>query len=150
MSYAAGETLILTAVRTASGFTATNSDSADWGLLNRGKAAIYAIVRPGAFSAEWSSLRGYTVTWTTVIEVWQRCTVAPATDRAALYAGVGAIVTALMPKAYMTDNGLIQDSTIEGAEEPSEMWTDSGTAAQWLRWNIRVVWRESVDVSAFS
>ena len=150
MSYGAGEALILAAVRTASGFTSTNTDAADWGLLNRGKAQNYAILRPGSFATSWSALRGYTVTWTTVVEVWQRCTTNPATDRANLYTAVSALITALMPKAYMTDSSLVEDATIEGGEEPAEMWGQSGSGPQWLRWNIRVIWRESATVSSFS
>lgn len=142
MSYAAGETLLLAQVIACTGFDANNTSQADWGILNSGKAAVYAILRPGAWNIEWTSYDSYTAHYTTIVEVWQRWK--DDTDtHTSLYANVNYLMAMM---AYPHIGGTIEDMTIDGADEPEEMWTKSG-APSWLRWTMRIRWDEVSNVT---
>ena len=145
MSYKDGEDLVIARVRACTGFGRHNVSQADWKVLNSGKSDHYAIVRPGGFEIEWSTLRQYTAHYNTVIEVWQRY-IDDTQTATNLYALVNNIL-ALLSYWKLGDTGTsIQDSTITGAETVEEMWNESG-GPSWLRWSINVQWDELTTVT---
>lgn len=141
MTYSTGEALLLTAIQALSSFDTNNSSRGNWKILDKGHNSKYVILRPGAFAVEWFAYTSYTVTYRTIIEVWQRYT-DETTTHTNLYAAVGEIITGLMPEHLINDTtGVIQDMQVIEGGEPEEMWTSGGGPA-WLRWNITVQWVE--------
>jgi hypothetical protein len=142
MTYAAGETLLLTRVRACTNFSATNTSQANWKILNRGESDHFAILRAGKAVPVWTTLAQYTVTWRCIVEVWQRYKDDGSTATS-LYGNVNALLAIL---TYPHLGGTIDDSTIEEIGEAEEMWTKDGGPA-WLRQNITVVWQEETNVT---
>lgn len=144
MSYSAGETLILTKVRTCAGFTSSNTSQANWKLLNQGKAKFYAILHIGPFVSKWITPKVHRDTYTTVIELWQRYK-DDSTSTTDLYTNFAALLTGLMPSKRMGDaTGNVDDASVSGGDELEEMWTASGGPA-WLRMKINIVWSEDIE-----
>lgn len=144
MTYSSGEALILTRVRACTGFGATNTDRSDWKLLNSGISDHYAILRPMAGAIDWRTLGQYTVTWGTIIEVWQRYT-DETTTQSNLFAYVANLFTGLMSYPHM--GGAITDSTIRTVGEPQEMWREREGGPFWLRQEVLIEWYEEVTVT---
>ena len=74
LSYADGEALALTQIQAVSGFAASigNTSRGKYGILNTGKAAVYAILRPGGFQRMWMAPKCVHTDNSTIVEVWQR------------------------------------------------------------------------------
>lgn len=70
--YKDGEENILAIIQGLENFDSDNVSAGDWLILNNGKAAHYAIAKPGG-SGEIVYLTplSYQVPWTTIVEVWQ-------------------------------------------------------------------------------
>jgi len=66
------EALWLARIRAINGYDTTNTSRGDWGMLSRGTAPRYVILKPGEHAREMVSFRTREETWQTVIEVWQR------------------------------------------------------------------------------
>lgn len=145
MSYSSGEALVLTRVQAITGFSSANTSRGDWLVLNSGRSDRYAILRPGEFDTTWVASNSLRVRWTTVIEVWYRYTDDAAT-RTGLYGHVANIIGGLIAYPHMGGGTAIEDSTIEGAAEPEEMWMASGGPV-WLRWQLRLRWFETIVVT---
>ena len=145
MTYATGQSLILTRVQACDVFDTTNTSECDWKVLNSGKSNTYAILRPGAFKREWLSATMYRMNYTTVIEVWQRYTV-EGTSYTNLYTGVNALMAMESYHRMGDTTNAIEDFTIEGSDDPEEMWTKQG-GVMWLRWKMRVRWYEETTVT---
>jgi len=144
MSYSTGEALLLTRVQACTGFDTNNTSRCNWKILNKGKSDHYAILRPGAFNIEWHALSAYTAHWTTIIEVWQRYK-DDSTSQTNLYSHIANLM-AIMTYPYLGDHTTVVDSSIEGADEPEEMWTQGGGPG-WIRWQLRVAWQEQAEVT---
>lgn len=147
MGYETGEALIETIVRAATSFSASNVVRANWKALNTGKAAYYAILRPGYFDTAWISPDTYVAHWTTVVELWERY-IDDSTTQTALYGHAANLMAAVMPRPRLGDTtGVLQDSTVEGAAAPQEMWNRGGKGPSWLKWELSVRWKEQVTVT---
>lgn len=147
MSYTNGEANILTRLQAISGFTSSNTSRANWGILNNGKAAYYAILRPGEFSIEWITVTHYLARYRTVCEVWQKYTT-DTDSKTNLYSRVAALLTALQAYPHLGggQSSTYIDATISGGPEPTENWTSSG-GPLWLRWNLNFDWQEEIEVT---
>jgi hypothetical protein len=144
MAYSDGEALLLTRVQACTGFDSNNTSRSNWRILNSGKSNQYAILRPAEFDIEWTALAAYTVTWNTIIEVWQRYTNETDTPTN-LYTHIANLMP-ILTYPYLGDSSKVLDSSIVGAAEPEEMWTAGGGVA-WLRWAARVEWKENIEVT---
>ena len=144
MAYSDGEALLLTVVQAMTGFDSTNTSRGNWLVLNKGKSDHYAILRPGPFRLDWSTISNHLIQWETVVEVWQRY-VDDATTKTNLYARVADILP-IMSYPNMGDSSVVEDSTFEGGEEPQEMWGRSG-GPEWLKWEMRIKWYERTAVT---
>jgi hypothetical protein len=144
MSYSTGEALLLTRVQACTGFLSSNTSRGNWRILNEGKAAVYAILRPGPDQSdlEWISPNVYRLRWRCVIEVWQRYTVdgTTATD---LYANVAAMIAILN---YPRLGGALVDSTIVSIGALERRWMVEG-GPQFLSQDIAVSWDEETKVT---
>lgn len=147
MSYTSGEALLLTRIRTISGYTADNTSRANWLLLNNGKSAYYVILRPGAFTLPWLTYRAYLATYTTVIEIWQKYDT-DVSSKTNLYARLSEIITGLHAYPHLGDgvNSTILDASFTGAAEPQEMW-NSGGGPKWIRYELVMTWKEEIQVT---
>ena len=141
MTYAAGEALLLTVVQGVTGFSTTNTSRGNWLPLNSGKAAKYAVLKPGG-----SDYRAYIGINTnkpvhlTVIEVWEFYT-QDGTTLTNLEADVQSIITAVRKSKHLGDDSKVLDSNVLTTSEVQEMWMKKG-GPTWLRQRITVGWEE--------
>lgn len=141
MSYTAGEALILTALRTVTGFTSTNTSRGNWQLLSKGTSDHYGIIRLGTASVTFVTVDRFHATYNTVIELWQRYT-DDGTSLTNLYEDLGNVLTTLQPVHRILDiTGGVIDAMIVAISEPEEMWQSGGGPA-WLRLMITYQWIE--------
>jgi len=144
MAYNTGETAILTRIRLHASYDADNTSQAKWDLLNKGTSAYYAILRPGDGDAplEWITYTVYTVTWETVIEVWQRYT-EPNTTAVALWGHVQEIIAQTAPQNKL---GLtsVQNAGPVAVRAPVEMRNPKKNRGSplWLKQEVSLEWIE--------
>lgn len=147
MSYSAGEALILTQVQNVSGFSANNTSRGKYGILNTGKAAVYAILRPGPFENAIVAPLTVHTDWTTIVEVWQRYKDdgSTLTD---LEGNVQAILTRLnlYRKLADTTNSIV-DAVANIGSEPVEVTAQGGGGPLWLKQEITVSWKEETSIT---
>ena len=141
MSYSDGEALILTCVKNATNFSASNTSRGKWGILNTGKAACYAILRPGPFRQSIGTVTSI-ITWNTLIEVWQRY-LDDGTTLTDLEANVGNLIAKLntYPRAGDTA-GVVIDMTVRSGAEVEPMREEGSEGPAWLRQILTVEWQE--------
>lgn len=143
MTYSAGEAAILTRVKVHASYDADNTSRADWGILNDGGSAYFAIVRPGeAAEIEFISPTVYVIPWNTVIEVWQKYTNEQDTEPA-LVGHVNEII-GQMQASQRLGLSYVQSSQVSSIAPPMEMWTKDG-GVQWLKQEVGIRWREESD-----
>jgi hypothetical protein len=144
MTYPAGEALILSELRTITGFDSSNTSRANWGILNSGAASYYAVVKPGPFTED----PGNNFHWiyTTVIQVWQ------------FYKDDGTTATELeasvqkvkehFTKARRLGGSVatITDSRVIGGGEMQEQWNKDGGLV-WLSQDVVIEWKEQEIVT---
>ena len=141
MSYSAGETLILAAVRTCTGFSATNTSRGNWQMISKGTSDHYAIIRLGNSSVEFVTVNRYHARYTTVIELWQRYT-DDGTSLTNLYGYLANLLTGLQAYARLGDTGgTVISAGLSSVGEPEEMWQSGGGPA-WLRILLSLSWVE--------
>lgn len=146
--YAFGEALVLTQLRSVSGFTSANTSRNNWAILNSGKAAVYAIVRKGAWEMEWQSYTVARFAWQTVIELWQQWTQDDAATRAALDANEALVLARFLAYHRLGDTaGRVQDSTPRRADEPEVMFDAARNTAAFLRASIVIEWQEVAEIA---
>ena len=143
MGYATGEAAILTLIQALSDYDSDNTARQDWKPLHSGKAAVYAILRPGPWSTERVATNMHHDYWLTVIEVWRRYS--DDTKPALLQTNVSDIVTQI--RKYPTLNGAsgVQDSNITGGPEMIEVTRANGSL--WAKWEINCEWTEETTVT---
>ena len=143
MAYSTGEAAILTLIQALSAYDADNATRQDWKPLNRGKAVVYVILKPGAWTTERISPTGYHDYYSTIIEVWRRYV--DDTRPALLQDNVDDIVVQI--RKYPTLNGAsgVQGSDIAGGSEMEEVELNSGSL--WARWDINCEWTDEVTVT---
>lgn len=146
--YSFGEALVLAQLRQVSGFNTNNTSRSDWAILNTGKAAVYAVVRKGAWEAEWQTYSAKLFAWQTVIEIWQQWTQNDAATRAALDANEALVLARFLAYHRLGDTaGRVQDSTPVRAEEPDIMFDAQRNTAAFLRASVVIEWQEIVYVT---
>jgi len=72
LSYSAGEAAILARLRAMTQFDQDNSSRGDWRILNKGKSAYYAVVKPGEHTREMIGRGMRRNNYTTIIQLWQK------------------------------------------------------------------------------
>lgn len=142
MGYAAGETLLLAIIRTATGFTAANTARGDWKPLNNGGAAVYAILtrQPGEVNQLTNTC--FEQVHNCGVEVWQRYK-DDGTTATNLQAAVDTLIAKIEQYRRLNDTSanVIFESGATGVGEVEEMWNASG-GPHFLRQIINVQWRE--------
>ena len=140
--YSSGEALVETIVKTATNYNVGNVSRGKWGVLNTGKSATYAILKPGG------SVRVYEQSYTnhiTIIEVWQRYTTDGDT-LTALEGNTAQIIAKLDGSPTLGDTkDEIIDSNVRDWSEVKDMWRKGGGPA-WLRQDINFIWIEQHNV----
>ena len=144
MGYNDGEALVLTRVRACTGFDTSNTSRGDWKLLNSGRDDHYAILRPGAMSLEFISVGQYTITWQTLIEVWQRYTDEIESKSNLCTHVVNLFSTLAYP--HLGSASIVQDAMIVNGDEPQVMVGKDG-GPSWLRWTLQLRWTEEEVVT---
>ena len=139
MSYATGEAAILTLIRALSGYDTNNTDRQDWSLLGKGKAAVYAILRPGPWTNQRATITSSVRQWRTVIEVWRRYI--DDSKPVALQSDVVTIVEQL--EKYPTLNGAsgVLRAEIVGGGNMEEIEIRTSKVL-WAKWDIYCDWSE--------
>ena len=143
MGYATGEAAILTLIKALSDYDSDNTARQDWKPLHSGKAAVYAILRPGQWSPERVSPTAYHDHWLTVIEVWRRYS--DDTKPALLQTNVSDIVTQIRKYPTLNSAAGVQDSDITGGPEMVEITLANGSL--WAKWEINCEWTEETTVT---
>lgn len=145
--YPAGEAKVLAQVQAVAGFGPHNAARGKWGILDSGKAKVYAILYPGEWSLAWISATVVEVTYLTIVQVWQSYTNDGET-LADLQANVELLFTRFLEYRKLGDTGdSINDSNPRRGGEPSEMWSKGGNGPRWLRQDFAVEWKEHRAVS---
>ena len=141
MSYNDGEKLLEKRIIALDLFAQNNTARNNWKLLSSGNSDHYAILRPGAFRFRWLSGTDYIVTFSTIVEVWQRYT-----DDGDSHSNLGSCVAdifGILAYPKLGDSSEVLDSNIADSPEPTEMHGD----VLWLRWPIIVNWEEIDSVT---
>lgn len=139
--YGDGEALIAALVATVSGFSTATVTRGKWGVLNKGTAAKYAILKPGATTAprRFDGPNRVTENWSTIVQVWQRYT-DDGTTLTNLEADVEAILSKIDQYPRLQDsNDYVQDANAALVSEAQEMWR-AGGGPTWLRQDITIHW----------
>lgn len=144
MGYAAGEARLLTIVQATSGFSSSNTSRADWGILNKGRASVYAVVVHAGTASDFFTLACYRDVHTAAVEIWQRY-VNDGSTATNLQANVDAVRAKINTYRHGSDSsGATLDFGAVETGEIEEMWNRSG-GPHWLRQIIRVQWQELVS-----
>ena len=149
MSYSEGEALALAQVQAVSGFAASigNTSRGKYGILNTGKAAVYAILRPGGFQRMWMAPKCVHTDYSTIVEVWQRYK-DDGTTLTDLEANVQLILARLDLYRHMGDTqNKVLDAVAQASPEVMEMMTEDGRGPIWLKQEVTIVWKEESIVS---
>jgi hypothetical protein len=142
MTYATGQTAIYNRIIAHASFDANNTSESDWGILNTGNAAYYAILKPSPDPApiEWITFTIYMIHWTTIVEVWQRY-VDETTTQAALYGHTGQIIAQMQPYNRLTGNTIAHAEAVS-VGTPTEEWKSGAKGPAWLKQEINIQWHE--------
>lgn len=144
--YPDGEALILTRLRSVTGFTGTtasteNTSRGKWGLRNSGNSDHYAILKPGEFTREQGAMGMNISYFRTVIQVWQRYK-----DDGDTLTDLEGYVKAIIN--YFDQHRKISDGTntiveafITGGSDVLQMQNRDG-GIDWLRWDLYLDWQE--------
>ena len=105
----------------------------------QGKAAYYAILRPGPSDQTQMTIQSKLMSWRTVVEVWHRYIDDASPAGLAVYAED--IVDRL--NKYPTLGGIAVQAAVTSLGDMEEVERKSGTVSSlWARWNINVDWSE--------
>lgn len=136
--YGLGESLISTIIQSVTGFSSVNVTRADFSKLNKGKAAVYAILVQGQ-PGQRTGRQQVTEPWLTQVQIWRRY-IDDGTTAVALYADVDKVLLAIEKYPHLGDtSGYVVDSEPSLSAPPEEMWARGGGPA-WLRQTITVRW----------
>lgn len=149
MAYSDGEALVLTQVQAVSGFAASigNTSRGKYGVLNSGKAAVYAILRPGPFERIWMAPLCVHTDYTTIIEMWQRYK-DDGTTLTDLEANVQLILARIDQYRKLGDaQNKVLDAVASSSPEVMEMMAEDGKAPIWLKQEVTIAWKEESIVA---
>lgn len=153
MSYSDGEVLIAAQVAACVSLTAPTVARGNWNVLNKGKARVYAILRPGPFERNQHSLGGlggsqikYRSAWVTKCEVWVRYK-----DYGETLTRLQEVVTEVVERFDIwrlagDTTSTVLDVFARRGGEPEEMWKRGGGVG-WLRQTIEIEWQELRSVT---
>lgn len=137
MSYSTIEGYWLGKLQDMPQFDGSNSSRGKWGMLNSGKSAYYAILKPGAHTHTWITMGGmgssgaavWQHNYRTIIQLWQRYT-ADGDALIALEELDKAVSTYLARYRKLGDtSGVVQDGDIIESREVIQIPAD---APAWL------------------
>ncbi len=148
--YSDGEQLILTKLRSVTGFTNVtdkiNTSRGKWGILNSGASDHYGIIKPGAFERTQGAMAMNISYFQTVIQVWQRYK-DDGDSLTDLEGHVKNIINYFDIWRKVADTtGTIVDAFITGGGEVNEKWNKDG-GLSWLEQDLTVTWQEHDSVS---
>ena len=144
--YPDGEELVLRQVQATAGFGPRNATRGKWGVLNTGKAPVYAILHKGEWTMSFISATVAEFTWQTIVQVWQSW-INDGSTQADLDANVEALIERFLAYRKLADTtDTINDSNPRRGGEPSEMWVKGG-GPRWLKADIIVEWKEQRPVT---
>ena len=152
MAYTGGEAAILTLLRAHASYDSDNTSQAKFDILNTGASKYYAILLQDPdweAPIEWITPTVYTITWQTLIEVWQRYT-APSTTANALWGHIQEVIAQLQPKNKLgLDN--VQHSAAEAVSKTMEMRDPDKPDGHplWLKQGVSIRWVEQYDPVTF-
>ena len=135
--YGLGESLIAALVKTVTGFSDANVARAKWSQLNKGKAAVYAILQPGEYGRR-VGRQQVTEPFVTRVEIWRRY-VDDGSTATNLYADTDAVLRKIEAYPHLGDTSNYVVDSEPTLSLPEEMWTRGGGPA-WLRQVINVRW----------
>lgn len=139
------EALLLAQVRLVSGYNQDNAYIGKWGILNNGKSARYAILRPGAFSLSYGSAR-VDANWNTVIEFYHKY-LDDGTSVSEIEIDVRAIIQRLILYPLIGDTtGTVVQSAVSTAAEPLQI-LNAGGGPVWYMQALTVVTLEECTVT---
>jgi hypothetical protein len=145
MSYSAGETLLLTVVKTCTGFSANNSTQGNYKVLNSGKDDNYAVLHIGNSSFEFETFKQYQARWNTIVEVWQRYT-DDGTTLTNLYTHIQNLMTGIQAAIILGDTtGTVINANAIELGDIEEMWARGGGPG-WLRVKMKIQWTEEYSI----
>lgn len=146
MSYSTGETAILTRLRAHSDFDSNNTDANNWQILSNGKNKYYAILKPSDqdHAVEFITPTIYTVTWGTVIEVWQIYENATDTPDE-LWATVNKVLGQIQAYKTLGDATTYLNAEIISFGPVTEVMEAGSEAPRWLKQEVNVEWVEKSD-----
>jgi len=148
MSYTTGEANLLTILRATDYYNANNSSRANWKILDSGRKAYYAILKPGEEpgAVSFHAFAAYQIVWTTVIQLWHKYT-DETTTSTNLFAQVQYVIAAVQPNRLLDDTlDTIVNAEIVSISPPLERWTSDG-GTRWLCQDITVRWIEQATVT---
>ena len=148
MSYTNGEANLLTILRATDYYNANNSSRANWKILDSGRKSYYVILKPGEEpgAVQFHAMSAYQITWTTVIQLWQKYT-DETTTSTNLFAQVQRVIDAVQPNNRLDDTtDTIVNAEIISVSTPLERWTSDG-GTRWLCQDITVQWVEQAAVT---
>jgi len=143
MTYSVGEAAILTLVQALSEYNSQNSSRQDWKVLDSGKAAVYAVLRPGEWSNEDTGMGMHLRSWQTVVEVWRpyRDDTKPLT----LQDDVETIVAHLEQYPTLSGAADVVDAMVTGGGEMQEVVRNNNVL--WARWEVHIGWQEEKEIT---
>lgn len=149
MSYATGEAAALAVLTSLAQFSATNAQSFAnkskedlYAILDKGKSDHYAFLRRGETQETWKTLGLKEVTYTTVVEIWQRMKNPTGTSYQALDQLTSAVLAALRARTHLND-AAVYNAEATRALEPEV--ARRGRNRHWLVQAIALRWCEVVD-----
>ena len=145
--YKDGEALWLTRLQAMPEFDAQNSARGHWGLMNKGKADHYAIIKPGAWERTKISRHTRLDRYQTIIQLWQRYK-EDGSSLVDLEGLVASTLTELDKYRVMgdTSSNIIQANII-AVREVIEVRSSPADGPSWLYVELVGEWHEEIDIS---
>jgi len=142
--YPRAESLLLAQIRAVDGYNQENTFVGKWGILNNGKSAKYAIIRPGANTISYGSAR-VDVNWTSIVEIYQKY-LDDGPSLTSLEGDVRAVMNRLILYPHMGDTtGAITQAAITSMAEPVRV-DSSPNGPYWLMQALTITWLEQIVV----
>lgn len=147
MSYLRGEAKIQALIQSIPVFGPATVSRKNWGLMNRGTAASYAVVRRGSFTRLYSGTNLVITTWQTICEVWQRYK-----DETQTADDLDARCQDVIDKIDIyrlldDENDEVVDAKVARGDEPREVWLKGGAGPAWLMATLTIEWKEEQEVT---
>lgn len=142
-----GMTLVQTQVLAVTGFSPSNVSISKWGILNSGKAANYAIIKPGEVNRPQLTFTVKDNMVQTVVEVWQMY-VDDGSSMTTLLNYVDAIKDRIDQYRKLADTtATVRDANVSRLGMVVEKWNAGGDGPSWLMREIYIDWVEEESIT---